>query len=135
MNKNLLAKTVLIIAVLIVFLIGIVGIPSSFTGQGLADSIQKRIHLGLDLKGGTHLILQVQVNDAILSAYVRARFFVAVCLGATAANGRSDRLRACTGSTIARGHPRRCTAVRRPECWCGPKDAPAATPRCVRMDL
>src|SRR5690349_15424097 len=65
MNKNLLAKTVLIIAVLIVFLIGIVGIPSSFTGQGLADSIQKRIHLGLDLKGGTHLILQVQVNDAI----------------------------------------------------------------------
>ena len=24
-----------------------------------------RIHLGLDLRGGTHLILQVQVNDAI----------------------------------------------------------------------
>ena len=24
-----------------------------------------RIHLGLDLKGGTHLILQVQVNDAV----------------------------------------------------------------------
>jgi preprotein translocase subunit SecD len=64
-NKNLLAKTVLIIAVLIAFLFGIVGIPSSFTGQGLKDAIQKRIHLGLDLKGGTHLILQVQVNDAI----------------------------------------------------------------------
>ncbi len=27
--------------------------------------MQKRIHLGLDLKGGTHLILQVQVNDAV----------------------------------------------------------------------
>ncbi len=27
--------------------------------------MQERIHLGLDLKGGTHLILQVQVNDAI----------------------------------------------------------------------
>ena len=27
--------------------------------------MQQRIHLGLDLKGGTHLILQVQVNDAI----------------------------------------------------------------------
>src|SRR5208283_1370682 len=25
----------------------------------------KRINLGLDLKGGTHLILQVQVNDAV----------------------------------------------------------------------
>ena len=65
MNKNLLAKTVLIVAVLIVFLFGIVGIPSSFSGKGLAAAVQQRIHLGLDLKGGTHLILQVQVNDAI----------------------------------------------------------------------
>jgi preprotein translocase subunit SecD len=65
MNKNLLAKTILIIAVLIVFLFGILGIPSSFTGKGLLAAVQSRIHLGLDLKGGTHLILQVQVNDAI----------------------------------------------------------------------
>ena len=65
MNKNLLLKTVLIIAVLIFFLFGIVGIPSSFTGKGLVAAVQQRIHLGLDLKGGTHLILQVQVNDAI----------------------------------------------------------------------
>ena len=65
MNKNLLAKTVLIIAVLIIFLFGIVGIPKSLTPQGLLASLQQRIHLGLDLKGGTHLILQVQVNDAI----------------------------------------------------------------------
>ena len=65
MNKNLLAKTILIIAVLIVFLFGIIGIPSSFTGKGLVAAVQSRIHLGLDLKGGTHLILQVQVNDAI----------------------------------------------------------------------
>jgi preprotein translocase subunit SecD len=65
MNKNLLAKTVLIIAVLIVFVVGIIGIPSSFTAKGLLASVQQRIHLGLDLKGGTHLILQVQVNDAV----------------------------------------------------------------------
>ena len=39
--------------------------PSSFTGQGLLASIQNRIHLGLDLRGGTHLILQVMVNDAV----------------------------------------------------------------------
>jgi len=65
MNKNLLAKTILIIAVLIVFLFGIFGIPSSFTGHGLVAAMQQRIHLGLDLKGGTHLILQVQVNDAV----------------------------------------------------------------------
>jgi preprotein translocase subunit SecD len=65
MNKNLLAKTILIIAVLIIFLFGIIGIPSSFTAKGLLAAVQQRIHLGLDLKGGTHLILQVQVNDAI----------------------------------------------------------------------
>jgi len=65
MNKNLLAKTILIIAVLIFFLFGIVGIPGSFTGKGLVAAVQQRIHLGLDLKGGTHLILQVQVNDAV----------------------------------------------------------------------
>jgi preprotein translocase subunit SecD len=65
MNKNLLLKTVLIVAVLIFFLIGIIGIPGSFTAEGLRSAVQKRIHLGLDLKGGTHLILQVQVNDAI----------------------------------------------------------------------
>src|SRR5690242_2848549 len=65
MNKNLLWKTALIIAILLVFLFGIFGIPKSFTGQGLLAAIQDRIHLGLDLRGGTHLILQVQVNDAV----------------------------------------------------------------------
>ncbi len=65
MKKNLLLKTILIVAVLIAFVFGIFGIPSSFSGQGLLAALQKNIHLGLDLKGGTHLILQVQVNDAI----------------------------------------------------------------------
>jgi len=65
MNKNLLLKTVLIVAVLIFFLFGIIGIPGGVTAEGLRSAVQKRIHLGLDLKGGTHLILQVQVNDAI----------------------------------------------------------------------
>ncbi len=64
-NKNLLARTILIIAVLLIFLFGIFGVPSNFSGQGLLAAVQQRIHLGLDLKGGTHLILQVQVNDAI----------------------------------------------------------------------
>jgi preprotein translocase subunit SecD len=33
--------------------------------QGLAGAISKRIHLGLDLQGGVHLILQVQVSEAV----------------------------------------------------------------------
>jgi len=65
MIKNQSIKVVIIIAVLIFALFGIFGIPQSFTPAGLLAALQQRIHLGLDLKGGTHLILQVQVNDAI----------------------------------------------------------------------
>src|SRR5882724_9598227 len=65
MNKNLGWKLGLVGATLIVFLIGIFGIPKELSGKGLLASLQERIHLGLDLKGGTHLILQVQVNDAV----------------------------------------------------------------------
>ena len=65
MNKNLGWKLALIFGTLIVFLFGIFGIPNGLSGSALANAIQNRIHLGLDLKGGTHLILQVQVNDAV----------------------------------------------------------------------
>jgi preprotein translocase subunit SecD len=65
MQKNLLVKLAVIIGTLLVFLYGIFGIPSSFSGDGLKQAVLNRIRLGLDLEGGTHLILQVQVNDAI----------------------------------------------------------------------
>ena len=65
MNKTLLWKLAAIVGILLVFLYGIFGIPQSFSGQGLLAAMTKRIHLGLDLRGGTHLILQVQVNDAV----------------------------------------------------------------------
>src|SRR5579859_5154722 len=65
MNKNLGVKLVVIIAVLLLFIYGIFGIPSGLSGSALLASLQNRISLGLDLKGGTHLILQVQVNDAV----------------------------------------------------------------------
>jgi len=72
MTKNLTPKIILIVAVLLVFLFGIVGIPKSFTPAGFLAAMQDRIHLGLDLKGGTHLILQVQVNDAVNAETDRA---------------------------------------------------------------
>jgi preprotein translocase subunit SecD len=65
MNKNLLWKLATVVGILLVFLFGIFGIPQSFSGQGLLTAMTSRIHLGLDLRGGTHLILQVQVNDAV----------------------------------------------------------------------
>jgi preprotein translocase subunit SecD len=65
MNKNLGWKLALIVGTLLVFLVGITGVPKSLSAHGLASAIEDRIHLGLDLKGGTHLILQVMVNDAV----------------------------------------------------------------------
>ena len=64
MNKNLTWKVILIVAVMLVFLFGIFGTPDNWKNGPLA-AIQNQIHLGLDLRGGTHLILQVQVNDAV----------------------------------------------------------------------
>jgi preprotein translocase subunit SecD len=72
MNKNLLWKTVFIVAVLLIFAFGIIGWPQSWSGKGVVESLQNRIHLGLDLKGGTHLILQVKVNDAVNAETDRA---------------------------------------------------------------
>lgn len=65
MNKNLLWKLLFIVGTMLFFLFGIFGIPKSFSGGGLLTALTDHIHLGLDLKGGTHLILQVQVNDAV----------------------------------------------------------------------
>src|SRR5262252_9851334 len=65
MNKNLLWKLVFIIGTLLFFLFGIFGIPRGLGGASLLSALTDHIHLGLDLKGGTHLILQVQVNDAV----------------------------------------------------------------------
>jgi preprotein translocase subunit SecD len=65
MNKNLGWKLIVIVVTLLIFLAGIVGIPDQWSGRGLLAAMQNRIKLGLDLKGGTHLILQVQVNDAV----------------------------------------------------------------------
>ena len=65
MNKNLLWKLLFIVATLLFFLFGIFGIPKSLSKDGLMTALTDHIHLGLDLKGGTHLILQVHVNDAV----------------------------------------------------------------------
>jgi preprotein translocase subunit SecD len=65
MNKNLGWKLVVIVGILLVFVYGIFGVPGGVSGSALLASLQKRINLGLDLKGGTHLILQVQVADAV----------------------------------------------------------------------
>src|SRR5713101_635587 len=63
MSRGLFRSTILIALVILGCIYGIIELPRS--KAELLSNIQKRIHLGLDLRGGSHLILQVQVQDAI----------------------------------------------------------------------
>jgi preprotein translocase subunit SecD len=70
MKKNLKQKLAIIIGVLVVFLYGaFFGFdpPKFGGGQPLLSQMTQHIHLGLDLQGGVHLILQVQVKEAVNS--------------------------------------------------------------------
>jgi preprotein translocase subunit SecD len=68
MKKNLKQKVVIIFGVLIVFLYGaFFGFDApNLSGNGsMLNKLTRHIHLGLDLQGGVHLILQVQVKEAV----------------------------------------------------------------------
>src|SRR6201996_3397661 len=58
-------KTILIIAVLLVFVFGIFRIPKGIGLSAWETALTNNIHLGLDLKGGIHLVLQVMVQEAV----------------------------------------------------------------------
>jgi preprotein translocase subunit SecD len=66
MNSNLKWKAFTVAAVVLLCIYGLFGLPDfpkSFSM--LKQNFSQRIRLGLDLQGGTHLILQVQVNEAL----------------------------------------------------------------------
>jgi preprotein translocase subunit SecD len=67
MNSNLKWKALFIVAVILACLIGLVGRPDfpPKSWAGIKSNFANSIKLGLDLQGGTHLILQVQVQEAI----------------------------------------------------------------------
>src|SRR6516165_2027108 len=56
-------RAIIILVAVVVCVIGIVGFPRNI--QQLKENMGERIRMGLDLKGGTHLVLQVHVDDAI----------------------------------------------------------------------
>jgi preprotein translocase subunit SecD len=63
MQKNLTTKIIIIVATILLCIYGIIGIPRS--RAELVNNVKDRVRLGLDLRGGSHLILQVQVQDAV----------------------------------------------------------------------
>jgi preprotein translocase subunit SecD len=66
MNPNLKWKALFIVGVILACLYGLFGLPAFPTSWAQAkENFSKQIKLGLDLQGGTHLILQVQVQEAI----------------------------------------------------------------------
>jgi preprotein translocase subunit SecD len=62
MTRNLKYKAAFIVAVILVCIYGIIGLPKS--KAELVQNFQRNIRLGLDLRGGSQLVMQVQVQDA-----------------------------------------------------------------------
>ncbi|MCA1849777.1 MAG: hypothetical protein LC672_01665, partial [Acidobacteria bacterium] len=68
MKKNLLQRTIIIAAVTLLSLWIVVGprrrpTLQDFTWSGINNTLRENIRLGLDLKGGSHLVMQVQVPE------------------------------------------------------------------------
>jgi preprotein translocase subunit SecD len=65
MNKSLRIRAAVIVAVILICIYGVIGLPKS--KEELVQNWTNNIKLGLDLKGGSHLVLQVQVQDAFVA--------------------------------------------------------------------
>src|SRR5271156_2614849 len=66
MTPNLKYKAIFILALILFCIYFLVGYPTFPTSAAqIKDNFAHQIKLGLDLQGGTHLILQVQVQEAI----------------------------------------------------------------------
>ena len=63
MTKNLRTKTIVIVATILVCVFGVIDFPKSLVD--LKANLARNVRLGLDLKGGSRLVLQVQVQDAV----------------------------------------------------------------------
>ncbi len=63
METKLRGRVIFIVVVVALCVLGIIGLPKNF--QEMKENVRNRIRLGLDLKGGTHMILQVNVEDAV----------------------------------------------------------------------
>ncbi|MGA3324766.1 MAG: protein translocase subunit SecD [Terriglobia bacterium] len=63
METKIRGRAIAILLVVVACILGIIGFPKNV--QELKDNVHTRIHLGLDLRGGTNEILQVQVEDAV----------------------------------------------------------------------
>jgi len=99
MGKNLASRTGVIVAVLLIFIYGIFFGSNLPRRASLKTLLTDNIHLGLDLQGGTHLVLQVHVAEAVNSATDRDVQALNTALATTGA----------TASKIDPAHPETIT--------------------------
>ena len=69
MSSNTKIRLLIIVAVTLVCIYGIIGLPTS--KAELVDNWKKNIRLGTDLRGGSNLVMQIQMQDAFK---VRSRY-------------------------------------------------------------
>jgi len=66
MNQNMKWRSLFIFAIVLLCVYGLLGRPAFPTSLGqVGENFRQRIKLGLDLQGGTHMVLQVQIGEAI----------------------------------------------------------------------
>ncbi|HMD71215.1 MAG TPA: protein translocase subunit SecD [Bryobacteraceae bacterium] len=64
MKKNLNTRTIVIVATILICVLGIIGVPKSMAD--LKKNFRENIRLGLDLRGGSHLVMLVKVHEAVM---------------------------------------------------------------------
>jgi len=67
-KKNLLQRTIIILVVTLLGTYAVIGprrkpTLKDFTWSGIKSTLRDNIHLGLDLKGGSHLVMRVKTDD------------------------------------------------------------------------
>ncbi|HZD48969.1 MAG TPA: protein translocase subunit SecD, partial [Silvibacterium sp.] len=68
MRKNLRTKFIVIVAAIAVFVFGTFWKPDAGRPTSWKEAFTPNINLGLDLRGGTHLVLQVHVEEAVAAS-------------------------------------------------------------------
>src|SRR5450432_2930121 len=65
--KNLRVRFLIILATVLLCIYGIIGLPWPLNkfGEKAKENFSNNIRLGLDLKGGSQLVMQVQMQDAM----------------------------------------------------------------------
>ena len=69
-KKNLLQRTIIIVLVTLIGIYVVIGprhrpAAHDFTWSGIKDTLRTNVHLGLDLKGGSHLVMRVMTDDVL----------------------------------------------------------------------